>query len=124
MNLKLVVTVFVIAAMPAFGQAPMDHPPANAAKPTKADVQRVIQTISGDKAKMKAYCDLAKLNQQVVQADVTKEADDLTQKLGPDYVKLMDGLDQLDENSGEGKDSAASFDEIMAALASLDKRCK
>jgi hypothetical protein len=127
MNLKQVVAISVLTAMPAFGQAPTDRPPA---KPTKADVQRVIQTISGDKTKMQAYCDLSKLNQQMMQADEKTVqtlgllADDLTQKLGPDYTMLMDGLDQVDENSSDGKDIAAAFDEIAAALGSLDKQCK
>jgi len=131
MNLKLVVAISVLTGMPAFGQAPTDRPPA---KPTKADVQKVVQTISGDKTKMQTYCDLSKLNQQIAQADektdtktlqgLGQKADDLMQKLGPDYVKLMDGLDQAEDNSSEGKDVAASFDEIVAALASLDKRCK
>ena len=134
MNLKLVVAISMSTAMPAFAQAPMDRPDANATQPTRADVQRVIQTISGDKTKMAAYCDLSKLNQQIAQTDGKRDtralqifgqkANDLTQKLGPDYVKLMDGLDQAEDNSSEGKDVAASFDEIVAALASLDKRCK
>src|ERR1700674_4574588 len=124
MNLKLIVAVSGLAVMPAFGQAPMGGPPANAPKPTKADVQRVIQTISGDKAKIETYCDLAKLNQQMAQADEKKDtktsqalgqkADDLAQKLGPDFIKLMDGLDHVDDNSGESKDIAASFDDIAA----------
>ena len=118
--------------MPAFGQAPMGGSPAP--KPTKADVQRVIQTISGDKAKIETYCDLAKLNQQMAQADEKKDtktsqalgqkADDLAQKLGPDFIKLMDGLDHVDDNSGEGKDIAASFDDIAAALEALDRHCR
>jgi hypothetical protein len=120
--------------MPAFGQAPTDRPPTNAPKPTKADVQKVVQTINSDKTKMQTYCDLAKLNQQMAQACQKKDtktlqtlgqkADALTQKLDPDYVKLMDGLDQVDENSGEGNDMATSFDEIAAARESLDKQCK
>jgi hypothetical protein len=129
MNLKLVVAISALTVMPALGHAPTDAP-----KPTTADVERVIQTISGDKTKMQTYCDLAKLNQQIVQAGETKDAgtlqtlgqklDDLTQKLGPDYIKLIDGLEQVDEDSNEGKDVSASFDEIADALSALDKRCK
>jgi hypothetical protein len=86
-----------------------------------------VQTISGDKTKMQAYCDLAKLNQQMAQADERKDtksleaigpqADNLMQRLGPDYVKLLDGFEQVDENSSEGKEFAAAFD-------SLDEQCK
>ena len=35
----------------------------------------------------------------------------------PEYVAMMDGLSQIDENSGEGK-------QIEAALASLEKLCR
>jgi hypothetical protein len=38
-------------------------------------------------------------------------------KIGPEYVALMDGLSEIDENSSEGK-------QIAAALDSLDKLCR
>jgi hypothetical protein len=128
MNLKLVVAIAVLAATPAFAQGQMSAPSgAKGPKPTKADVTKVVGSISSDKTKMSAYCDLAKLNQQMAAADEKKDtktlqdlgpkADALMQKLGPDYAKLMDGLDQVDENSPEGKEFAASFD-------SLDQKCK
>jgi hypothetical protein len=132
MNLKLVVAISVLTAMPAFGQAPKGAPQkgapaADVPKPTMADVQKVVQTISGDKAKMQAYCDLSKLDQQMANLDdkkdaatledLGKKADDLAQKLGPDYIKVVDGLDQVDEKSSEAK-------EFGAALGALDKQCK
>jgi hypothetical protein len=134
MNLKLVnlklVAVLLVAAGPAFAQGQMGGPPAgskDAPKPTKADVQKVVSGISGDKNKIQAYCDLSKLNQQMADAEDKKDtktlqtlgpkADALMEKLGPDYAKLMDGLDQVDENSPEGKDFSTIFD-------TLDKQCK
>ena len=127
MNLKLVVAISVLTAMAAFGQAPMDYPSANVPKPTMADVQRVVQTISGDKTMMQTYCDLSKLNQQTAKLDektdpktiqrLAQKADDLEQKLGPDYEKLMNELDQLDDKSSEAR-------EFGAAFGALDKQCK
>jgi hypothetical protein len=127
MNLKLIVAISVLTVMPAFGQAQKGGPPANVPKPTKADVQKVVQTIGGDKAKMQMYCDLSKLNQQMANLDQKKDAktlqslgqkaEPLMQKLGPEYLKVMDGLDQMDENSNEAK-------EFGAILGSLDKQCK
>lgn len=127
MNLKLVVAISVLAAMPAFGQAQKGGPPPNVPRPTKADVQKVVQAISGDKAKTQTYCDLSKLNQQMATLDEKKDAkklqslgqqaDDLAEKLGPDYAKLMDGLDELDEKSSDAK-------EFGTILGSLDKQCK
>jgi hypothetical protein len=127
MNLKLVLAISVLATMPAFAQGQMSGPQSKAPKPTKADVQKVVQSITSDKAKLQTYCDLSKINQQMADADEKKDtkkleelgpkADALAQKLGPDYAKLMDGLEQVDEKSAEGKEFATSFD-------NLDKQCK
>jgi hypothetical protein len=128
MNLKLMVAVSLLAATPAFAQMQKQPgPPPNVPKPTKEAAQKVVAAISADKGKLQVYCDLAKLNDQMAQADQKKDtktleslgakADELSEKLGPDYVNLMDGLEQLDENSPVGKDIAAAFDP-------LDKQCK
>jgi len=44
----------------------------------------------------------------------TSEA--LIDKLGPEYFKLMDGLEKVDPKSSEAK-------EFMSILSELDKRC-
>ncbi len=36
--------------------------------------------------------------------------DALAEKIGPDYVKLMDGLDEVDPDSPEGKHFGAVFE--------------
>jgi len=126
MNLKLVVTMFALAAMPTLAHSQQGGPPPNAAKPTLAQAQKVVQIISGDKTKTQQYCDLGKLNEQMAQAEQKKDsktlealgkrADDLVQKIGPEYIALMDGLGLIDESSSEGK-------QFVAALDSLDKLC-
>jgi hypothetical protein len=95
-------------------------------KPTKADAQNVVQIITSDKVKTQAYCDLTKLEEQVkaVQQNtdtktvetLTKLAEALIDKLGPEYFKLMDGLERVDPESSEAK-------EFMSILSELDKRC-
>ena len=62
MKLKLAAAIFALVAIPAlaFGQQPPKTP-----KPTKADVQKVAQIISGDKTKLQAYCNLKKLYEQM-----------------------------------------------------------
>jgi hypothetical protein len=117
MNWKHLVAICVIAACPSF---------ALAAKPTKADVQKVVATISADKAKVKTYCDMAKLEEQMSKLDEKKDAkklqelgkqlDALAQKLGPEYVKLMESMQDIDPDSAEGK-------ELTAAFEPLDKQC-
>jgi len=122
MNLKLIVAILAIAAVPVCAQAQKP----SAAKVTKADAQKVVKMISGDKAKTQTYCDMAKLGEQIEQANEkkeTKKADELSQKmdelgtkLGPEYVALMDGLKEIDAESQDGQ-------EIGSTLEALDKLC-
>lgn len=124
MKLKIVFAIVALAASTILAQA--QGAPPNVPKPTKADVQKVVQIISGDKGKTQAYCELAKLDDQMASLDPKKDekkleqlstqADALAEKIGPEYVKLMQGLDQVDENSAEGK-------EFGQLLSQLDKLC-
>ena len=69
MNLRLIVTILVIAAAPICAQAQKLTP----AKVTKADAQKVLKIISGDKAKTRIYCEMAKLGDQMEQANEKKD---------------------------------------------------
>jgi hypothetical protein len=126
MKLKLVAAISVLAAIPALAHAQQGGPQPNVPKPTKADVQNVAQLITSDKVKTQAYCDLTKLENQVkalqqntdtktVEA-LTEQAEALIDKIGPEYFKLMDGLEKVDPKSSEAK-------EFMSVLSELDKRC-
>jgi hypothetical protein len=125
-KLKLAVAIFALVAIPAHAFGQQGAPPPKASKPTKADVQKVAQIISGDKAKLQSYCDSKKLYQQMAAAyqkndsktadALNKKADALVSKIGPEYSKVMVGLEQVDPNSSEGK-------EFMSILSGLDKLC-
>ena len=90
-------------------------------------MQKLVQTISNDKAKLKVYCDMGKLQEQIDQADqkndeqafeaLNAKGNSLLQQIGPEYVKMMAGLDEVDPGSEEGQRYAAVFDP-------LDKQCK
>jgi hypothetical protein len=122
MKLKLVAAISALA-IPALAHAQQSSPQP---KPTKADAQNVVQIITSDKVKTEAYCDLNKLKGQVKAAAqkndaaleaLSKQAEALVAgKLGPEYFKLMDGLEQVDPNSSEAK-------EFMSILSELDQRC-
>jgi hypothetical protein len=126
MNLKSAVAIFLIAAVPVCAQAQPRNDKAPP-KATKADAERVVKIISGDKAKTQQFCELAKLDDQIGEAEAkkdTKKVEALTQqlgpmeqKLGPEYMSFMDGVQQVDPNSAEGK-------EITTVLDALDKLCK
>ena len=120
MKLKLVAAISALA-IPALA-----HAQPNVPKPTKADAQNVVQIITSDKVKTQAYCALKKLENEVKAAAqkndaaleaLSKQAESLVaNKLGPEYFKLMDGLEQVDSNSSEAK-------EFMSILSELDKSC-
>jgi hypothetical protein len=132
MNFKLIVAVLAIAAVPvcALAQAPNPPKSAKAAPPapvtTAAAAQKVVKTISGDKAKTQTYCDIGKLGSQIEDAEqkkdmskidgLNKKMDEMATKLGPDYVALMTRLEDIDPNSKEAL-------EIGSALETLDKLC-
>ena len=130
MKLKLMIAVAVMAALPLCAQAQQPKAPqmqqGAAKKATNADAQRLVKIISADKAKTQAYCDMAKLGDQIAQAEEKKDnktaealmqkADALAQKLGPEYAALMDGMADFDEKSKEGQ-------AIAATLEGLDKLC-
>ena len=125
MKLKLVAAISALAAIPALARAQQGGPQPKVPKPTKAYAQNVVQIVTSDKVKMEAYCDLTKLEDQVkaVQQTDTKTVETLTQqaealidKLGPEYFKLMDGLEKVDPKSSEAK-------EFMSILSELGKRC-
>jgi len=125
MKLKLVAAISALA-IPALAHAQQSGPQPDVPKPTKAEAQNVVQMISSDKEKTQAYCDFTKVEQEVKAAEqkndaktleaLSKQADALVDKLGPEYYKLMDGLEEVDPKSSEAK-------EFMSILSELDKRC-
>ena len=121
MRLKLFVAVaiFVAASNAAFAQK--DDADNQAPKPTIEDAHKLVETISGDKTKLKAYCELGKLHEEKndtneIDALVAK-LDSLEQQVGPDYTRVMDGLGDVDPNSAEGQKFTAVFEP-------LHKQCK
>ncbi len=77
--------------------------------------------------KTQAYCDftkpgkvrskrLSKKNDTKTLEALSRQAESLLDKLGPEYFKLMDGLEEVDPKSSEAK-------EFMSISSELDKRC-
>lgn len=120
MNLKSIVAILVIAAVPVCAQA------QKPAKVTKEDAQKVFDIVSGDKAKLQAYCDLGKLGDQMAEAneekdskkfeELSRKADELPKELGPEFTALMNGLPDIDPDSEDGQ-------AINSTIVTLDKLC-
>ena len=94
-------------------------------KVTKADVQKIVQLISGDKAKTEIYCNIGKLNEQIAEADETEDPKNrstgcgdrgIGKKLGPEFAALIDRLQDVDPESEDGKQIGLMFEP-------LDKLC-
>jgi len=119
MNMKLIVAILVTTAMPMYAQAQDRNPVVTAA-------QKVVEIISSDPTKIKTYCAIGKLGVQIEDANEAKDkktADVLTQKmrglekqLGPEYLSLMYGLQEIDPDTDDGV-------EIEAMLRPLDRSC-
>ena len=89
-----------LSTAPLFAQAQPD--PAK----LKADAQKVVSIISGDKAKTQAYCQIANLGDQIGEADqqkdrkkgeaLTQKMNELEKQLGPEYLALEEETQDVD----------------------------
>ena len=123
MDIKVVVAILLIAAVPVCAQAQTPSVP----KVSKDDAQKVVTIISGDKAKTQTYCNIQKLGEQMGQAhenrnlklveELLQKIDAMEKTLGPEFAALVEGLEQLDpENDKLGA-------EIMSEFAALNRLC-
>ena len=122
MNRLLIVSILLISAVPEYAQAQQP----DIAK-LKADAQKVVSIIKGDKAKAQTYCQILNFGDELDEVDEQrdrKQAEDLSQKigelektLGPEYLALADKLKDMDSTSREGK-------EIGSIFESLDQSCE
>jgi ABC-type transporter Mla subunit MlaD len=121
MNRSLIVAISLICAAPLYAQGARP----DTAK-LKADAQKVVSIISGDKAKTQTYCQIDELSDQVTQAaqnkdnkkveELSRKMEELEGRLGPEYVALAKELEDVDPDSQDGR-------EISSAIDALDQLC-
>jgi hypothetical protein len=109
MNFKLVAVMAVLTATSAFAQ---DKP---APKASKADVQKLADSIKGDKTKLGQFCDVMKLQDEYSAAaekkdekklqELDKQMEEGTKKIGPDFDKIT--ASELDDDSAAILDNLA-----------------
>ena len=122
MTLKLFAALTILVTASVTVVAQQDHSNAQGPKPSIEDARKLVQTISGDKDKLKAYCEIGKLDEQLDKAEEKGDAkefeslvdkrDTLEQQLGPDYIRVIDGLGDIDPNSAEGQKFSAVFEQL------------
>jgi len=125
MNVKVVVTILLIAALSVCAQAQSPSVP----RVSKGDAQKVVTIISGDKAKTQTYCEIMKLGEQIGQAyekndkkmvaELSQKFETLEKALGPEYAALLDGLQYIDPQNHQ---LHAEFLSAFGALARLCTR--
>lgn len=79
MSLVLVVAILTISVVPVYAQEQRPN-----VEKLKADAQNVFEIISGDKLKIRTYCDIADLSVQLAQATRKKE----TKKVEERWLKI------------------------------------
>jgi hypothetical protein len=119
MNVGLLVAVAIFANAPIVALAQKDD---HAPQPTLADAQKLVQEISNDKTKLKAYCELGKLQDQMEKAEDAKDtktvdalvakSDALGKQIGPEYLRLIERIEEVDLKSAEGEKFAALFNAL------------
>jgi hypothetical protein len=117
MKLIFIVAILVIATLPLYAQAQQP----DMAK-LKADAQKVVSIIKGDKGKTQAYCQIADLGErmdQAVKERDKKKFEELAQRikegekqLGPEYLALIDVVRDMDQNSKDVEEIASMFDKL------------
>ena len=129
MKPRLIVAILVIAGLSLCAEA--QEPSA-----AKADAQKFVKMIIGDKAKSQIYCDVVKLGEQIEETDpgdkkkadeLYQQVDELTTKLGPEYFALMNELQDMDPDSEDGKEiarrSSRSTSCVQSSNEQLEKLC-
>ena len=121
MNIVLIGAILAISATAAYAQ---DQQPDTAK--LKADAEKMVNIISGDKLKIQTYCEILDLDDQIDDANLNKDtkratelseqADGLEKKLGPEYSTLANNLKDIDPNSQDGQ-------EIGSLIDKLDRLC-
>jgi hypothetical protein len=117
----LIVASLLISTAPFYAQ-----PQQQDVAKLKADAQKVVSIISGDKAKTETYCEARDIATQIVQAEQQKDnekGDELTNKLieqqknlGSEYLALMKSVRDANLTLKDGQEIESLFD-------SLDESC-
>jgi uncharacterized protein YlxW (UPF0749 family) len=118
---KKFVAILLIAAAPAYAQAQTRSTP----NVTKDGAQKLAKIITSDKAKVRTYCEINKVSEEMNQVygkNDQKRLDELSQKIERLekilYVALMDGLQKL------GPENSKRVTDILLQFAALDRLCR
>jgi len=106
MNRPPIIGLLRFSTLPLYAQAQQP----DVAK-LKADAQKVVSIIGGDKAKIQTYCQINHLGERIVS--------ELEKQLGPEYAALVNGLKEVDPNSPEGDEISSILENTRRLLSGL-----
>jgi Tfp pilus assembly protein PilN len=104
MNRALIVAILLVSAAPLYAQGQQPD-----AANLKADAQKVVSIINGDKGKTQTYCQVANVGEQMnqaVRAKDKKKFDELAQKLPELEKNLGPRIPRAGRVSREGEPNA------------------
>jgi hypothetical protein len=114
MTLRLFMAATILVASPFFALAETDEPHNQTPKPTIAEAQKLVETISGDQLSSKLTATPAnskskwtmqwRERDEKVLSNLVAKMDGLQADLGPEFKKVSDGLEGVEPNSAEGKE--------------------
>jgi hypothetical protein len=91
-------------------------------KPTIEDARKLVDAIGSEEDKLKTYCEINKTHEALDKAEEAGDAkafdvgvaklDILEPQMGPDYLRMMEGLGEVDPNSLEGQKFTAVFEPL------------
>jgi hypothetical protein len=121
MSQLMIVGMLIILTMPLSARAQQP----DVAK-LRADAQKVVSIISGDKAKTQTFCQMAILGKAIDEAvqeedakklrELAQRISELEKQLGPEYLALVVAARNFDFGSKDGQ-------EILSIFENLDKSC-
>jgi hypothetical protein len=89
--------------------------PATAAGPLVEAAVKVFQAVAADPAKLKTFCEMMKIEEQMSGKDdaaLEAQFEKLLEQLGPEFKVAWAAMEAIDENSPDGKVLGAALDEL------------
>jgi hypothetical protein len=86
--------------------------PTLAASPKVESALNVLQAVGADANKLKAFCELMKLDEKLEGKILEAQVDKLLDQLGPDFKAAWTTIEDTDEHSPDGRALSAAMDQL------------
>ena len=100
--------------------------PTLAASPMVESALNVLQAVGADANKLKAFCELMRLDEKLEDKEdpvLEDQVDKLLEQLGTDFKAAWGTIEDTDERSPDGRALSAAMDQLEAKCSSGPARC-